>query len=185
MLSAEIKQETREAHQALEAIVVRKLKSIAGTKDYAWLLEKFYGFYHPLEQQLHRFLDDEVVPLYSQRRRAGLILDDLQHLKTGVEKLSLSADLPLVDNVNKALGAFYVLEGSTQGGSIIASMLTKHAQMPATAISFFNAYGENEKDMWQSFRERLDQLPAGTAAATEVINAGKETFEKFHAWILQ
>ena len=184
LLSVQIKQLTKEAHQELEGVVVRQLKAIKEEKDYAQLLGKFYGFFHPLERALDKFLNDTNVPFYHQRRRSSIILDDLRHLNVVDSELAIATELPKIDNEYKALGSFYVLEGSTQGGTIIANMLIKHSRMPAEAVNFFNAYKEKEKNMWQSFREKLDEIPFGSKEAEEVIQAANETFEKFHSWML-
>ena len=184
LLSVQIKQLTKEAHQELEGVVVRQLKAIKEEKDYAKLLAKFYGFFHPVEEALNKFLNDTNVPFYHQRRRSSIILDDLQHLNVGDIGLAIATEVPKIDNECKALGSFYVLEGSTQGGTIIANMLTRHSGMPAEAVNFFNAYKEKEKNMWQSFREKLDEIPFGSKEAEEVIQAANETFEKFHSWML-
>ena len=147
-------------------------------------MEKFYGFFHSVEQALDKFLNDSNVPFYYQRRRSSIILDDLRHLNARIDDLSIATALPMIDNEYKALGAFYVLEGSSQGGTIIANMLIKQGGMPAEAVSFFNAYKEEEKNLWQSFREKLDEIPFGSKEAEEVIQAANETFEKFHSWML-
>ena len=184
LLSEQIKQYTKQAHQELEGVVIRQLKAIREEKDYAQLLGKFYGFFHPVEQVFDKYLNDTNVPCYHQRRRSSIILDDLQHLNVCDNALAVATELPKIDNEFKALGSFYVLEGSTQGGTIIANMLIKQGGMPAEAVSFFNAYKEEEKNMWQSFREKLDEIPFGSKEAEEVIQAANETFEKFHSWML-
>ena len=184
LLSVYIKKLTKDAHQELEAVVVRQLKAIKDEKDYAHLLGKFYGFFHPVEQAMDKFLDDKNVPAYHQRRRSSIILDDLQQLNSVKGELTFATKLPNIDSEHKALGAFYVLEGSTQGGTIIANMLIKQSGMPAKAVNFFNAYKEKEKNMWQSFRERLDEVSVESKEASEIVTAAKDTFERFHEWIL-
>ena len=185
LLSVYIKQFTKEAHQHLEAVVVRRLKAIKKEKDYANLLTRFYGFFQPVEEALDIFLNDTNVPFYYQRRRSSLILDDLGQLNsTGSTELTIASKLPTINNEYKALGAFYVLEGSTQGGTIIANMLIKQSGMPSNAVNFFNAYKEKEKNMWQTFQERLDEFSVESKEATEIANAANETFEKFQYWML-
>lgn len=184
LLSVHIKKATKRAHQLLEAVVVRQLKAIRSENDYAHLLNKFYGFFHPAERLLDNFLNDTNVPLYQQRRRSSSILDDLREIGSTGKEMALATSLPGIDNEHKALGVFYVLEGSTQGGTIIANMLVKQLGMPSNAVHFFNAYKEKEKTMWQSFRERLDEVPVGSKEAEEIMQAANEAFEKFHAWMV-
>ena len=184
LLSVQIKQFTKEAHQTLEGVVVRQLKAIREEKDYALLLGKFYGFFQPVEKAFVKFFNETNIPYYHQRRRSSIILDDLRHLNASAGDLPIATNLPAIDNEHRALGAFYVLEGSSQGGPIIASMLIKQSGMPADSVNFFNAYKEDEKKKWQSFRERLDEIPAGSDEAKEILKAANETFEKFHLWMV-
>lgn len=183
MLSTELKDQTRRSHQSLEAVVVRRIKSIRGREDYIRLLHKFYGFHFPLEQMQDQFLNDEVVPEYSGRRKASLILEDLEAL--GAEPPSVFAmELPVVDSLPAALGSFYVLEGSTQGGSIVADMLIRHAGMSEANTRFFNAYGPGSGGLWQLFRDKLDSYPSGNGFGTTVIKAADDCFRLFEEWML-
>lgn len=183
MLSNRIKDATREIHQELESTVVRKLKSIASHKDYAQLLGKFYGFHHPIEKKLDQFLDHTLVPRYTERRRSTLILKDLAAIGQNGFVIDTATTLPRIDSQASALGVFYVLEGSTQGGTMIANLLSRHAGIPNAALHFFNAYDEEEKQMWGSFKEKLDAYPVGVDASYEMIKSAKQTFECFHSWM--
>src|SRR5690348_11893528 len=121
MLSARLKEETKEAHQSLEAVVVRRIKSIRSHEQYAELLQKFYGYHFPLELTFDQYFTDEIIPHYSDRRKSDLILKDLDNL--GMKRsITLATELPQLTTMTQAFGAYYVLEGSTQGGEIVANM---------------------------------------------------------------
>ena len=182
MLSTELRERTKEAHQSLEAIVVRRIKTMQDKKEYTALLHKFYGFHYPLEQAFDLFLSDDIVPSYSLRRRAGMILDDLNHLGEANTGIPLATDLPVIDSLAKALGVFYVLEGSTQGGTIVANLLMKQAGLTPASTSFFRAYGD-DKTLWHSFREKLDSYPAGSGFSDEVVAAANDTFTRLKNWM--
>ena len=145
MLSSLLKDYTKDSHQSLEAIVVRAIKSINDKEGYIQLLHKFYGFHYPLELLQDKFLNDDNVPAYSSRRKASLILDDLNVLEAPLPVVAATT-LPEINSLPSALGSFYVMEGSTQGGTIVARMLIKHAGMHEENTRFFYAYGENGKD---------------------------------------
>lgn len=181
-LSLALKEATRSVHQSLEGIVVRKLKAISTRDEYAQLLSAFYGFHHPAEHKLDAWLDDSLIPYYTGRRRSSAILDDLRELGEDIH-IPLAMDLPQIDSLAKALGVFYVLEGSTMGGKIIAGMLRRQG-IPGDAIRFFNAYRENELPMWQAFTSVLDHFPVDPLFNDEIREAAITTFEKFRNWMI-
>jgi heme oxygenase len=182
MLSSLLKEQTKESHQSLEAVVVRAIKSIRSKEEYIHLLHKFYGFHFPLEQQQDRFLNDSNVPDYSARRKASLILQDLDDLNAPAP-VEFAKDLPMIDSLAKALGSFYVLEGSTQGGSIVAGMLIKYAGMTKNNTRFFNAYGEGKQDLWLSFKNKLDSYAGDETFNAEASGAADDTFRLFKEWM--
>jgi heme oxygenase (biliverdin-IX-beta and delta-forming) len=183
-LSSVLKEQTHDAHQALEAVVVRKIKAIKSKEDYERLLYKFYGFHQPLEQWFDKLLDNDIVPFYAKRRRSGLILNDLANLGHENVLIPLTNELPFIDSLAKALGAFYVLEGSTNGGTIVANMLINYAGMTTDTTTFFYAYGD-DKSLWKSFRDKINTYTAESDFSEEMVTAANETFLKFRDWILK
>ncbi|MCG2614615.1 biliverdin-producing heme oxygenase [Terrimonas sp. NA20] len=182
MLSSLLKEHTKESHQSLEAVVVRSIKAIRDKEGYINLLHKFYGFHYPLEQLQDQFLNDSNIPSYSDRRKASLILDDLKNLEAPLPN-EIASSLPKVDSLSAALGTYYVMEGSTQGGSIVANMLIKHAGMSEHNTRFFYAYGEGGKQMWQSFKEKLDSYGDDPSFNDQVVKAADDTFTLFREWM--
>lgn len=185
MLSSELKENTKEAHQALEAVVVRQIKSIRSKEDYVRLLHKFYGFHQPMEEIYDAYFNDDIIPFYSKRRRVNTILRDLSNLGAETENIPTTRDLPLIDSPARAMGSFYVLEGSTQGGVIVADMLIKYAGLSPGTTSFFYAYGNDSKEMWQSFKDKMDNYFPYDDLRNDVIEGAIDTFSKFREWMLQ
>jgi heme oxygenase (biliverdin-IX-beta and delta-forming) len=183
-LSSVMKEQTEDAHQALEKVVVKKIKAIRSKEEYEQLLNKFYGFHFPLEQWFDKYLDNEIVPLYTKRRRAEQILKDLAVMGHDNPVIQLASELPTINSLAKALGAFYVMEGSTQGGTIVADMLIRHAEQSKETTSFFYGYGD-DKSMWASFKEKIDTYSSDSAFSDEMVNAANETFEKFREWMIK
>jgi heme oxygenase len=184
MMSSELKENTKEAHQALEVIVVRQIKSIRSKEDYVRLLHKFYGFHQPMEDIYDNYFNDDIIPFYSRRRKASLILDDLFNLGSTTGSIKTATDLPFIDSPARAMGSFYVLEGSTQGGTIVADMLIKHADLTHDNTSFFYAYGNDGKEMWQSFKDKMDNYFPHDDLRNDVIEGAIETFTKFREWMM-
>lgn len=185
MLSEQLKEKTKEAHQSLEAIVVRQIKSIRTKEQYAELLYKFYGFHSPMEKLFDQHFNDQLVPAYADRRKAELLLQDIKNLGTDSIEIPHADTLPAIDSLARAFGAFYVLEGSTQGGTIVADMLIKYAgQSPATT-SFFNVYGDDKKQMWQSFKDSLNTYSGNADFENAAISAANDTFNGLKQWMLK
>lgn len=184
MLSVQLKENTKEAHQSLEAVVVRRIKSIRSSQEYIDLLHKFHGFHAPMEKLFDQHFTDQLIPSYSVRRKADLILHDIKSLGIESQHAEQADSLPAVDSLAKAVGAFYVLEGSTQGGAIVADMLSRHAGVTPAATSFFNVYGDDKKAMWQSFKEKIDTY-CDPEFTREAVDAANDTFRKFEKWMLK
>lgn len=72
-----------------------------------------------------------------------------------------------------AVGMFYVLEGSTNGGIYIARALQR--ALPTAGTSFLNPYGEAVRSRWQTVRDALNTLPAETH--DQIIAAATRTFD--------
>lgn len=185
MLSSLLKEQTQEAHQALEAIVVRQIKAIRGKDQYAQLLQKFYGFHMPLEKLFDNHLNNSLIPQYDERRKASLLLQDMEKLGIATTQMEAAAALPAVDSVAKAFGSFYVLEGSTQGGAIVADMLIKYAGLSSDTTTFFSVYGDDKKKMWQSFKDAVDVYTGDNNFEKDAIAAANETFTTFREWMIK
>lgn len=72
-----------------------------------------------------------------------------------------------------AVGMFYVLEGSTNGGIYIARALQR--ALPTAGTSFLNPYGESVRTRWQTVRDALNTLPIETHDS--IIAAANCTFD--------
>jgi heme oxygenase len=177
-LSDHLKVYTQSAHQQLEKKLVMKMKQVNTPAGYIKLLGLFYTYYHALEKNLQPYLN---IPDASERRKADAILADIKALGGELPGISHNVPQPMVNNYAQALGAAYVLEGSTLGGIIIAKMISKQLGIPAaTGFSFFSGYGDATVEMWNKFRNFLNALP--TAQHFAAAEAAKNTFLTFNEW---
>ncbi|MEI6947261.1 biliverdin-producing heme oxygenase [Paraflavisolibacter sp. H34] len=181
-----LKTATRENHQETEAALLPLLKGIRKTADYAAVLRIFYGYYHPLEQRIGALVGADLLPDIDSRRKSGWLLHDLEQLDLLPQNLPQAPALPLLENPLQALGALYVLEGSTLGGTIIAKMLQSnpHIQLPDAALTFFRGYGSATAAYWKAFRRHLDAAVRTEAEAEPVVRAANDTFLHLKHWIL-
>ncbi|MFD0934978.1 biliverdin-producing heme oxygenase, partial [Methylobacterium trifolii] len=121
------------------------------------------------------------------RLRLDALAADLRHL--GLPEDSLAA-LPRPDPVflagpAAAMGALYVLEGSTLGGQVIGRHIAAQHGITGDGLAYYRAHGPRTGAMWAAFRARLDASsdePAGEEAVTESAIA---TFEAMRAWLCE
>jgi heme oxygenase (biliverdin-IX-beta and delta-forming) len=180
MLAENLKEQTLTYHQQLEKKLVSQIKGLATKEDYLQLLQLFYGYFGGLEDRINLFIDQNILPDHAQRRKTGAIADDI--LAMGGEPMLKAGNdaLPEINNAEQALGALYVIEGSTLGGSIISKMISGKLGL-TTGLSFFNSYGENTHQMWDAFKAILNKKSAETEPV--ITAAANSTFLKFKTWI--
>ncbi|HEU4471882.1 MAG TPA: biliverdin-producing heme oxygenase [Flavisolibacter sp.] len=184
LLTDKLKQETQAAHEKAEQLLGPHLSAIRDKHEYASLLKMLYGFYHPLEQLIGEFVTPAILEDIHSRRNAALILLDLDAMKIPREPLPLCGDLPVVDSVPAALGALYVLEGSTLGGRMISKMLQKKESLSVveTELNFFSGYKEDTGPKWTLFKTVINQWDHEAAA---IVMAANASFESLSDWISQ
>jgi heme oxygenase len=182
MLSEELKESTKKNHQLLEKALVSKIKAIRSEKEYAELLTLFYSYFGGLESCINEVIDGNLLPDNEQRRKTQALANDLEHLGFKSPERATGDDLPQLNTHLQALGALYVIEGSTLGGKIISKMMQQQLGLDAQSLSFFTGYGDKTEHMWDAFKMALnkDNLQPGQQA--EVIAAANETFLKFGQW---
>lgn len=182
------------AHQALEdSLDVASV--IKDGKRYARLLAGFWGFHAGFERLMESL---KIWPVKGYdpagRRKSPWLAEDLGALgwtEAGLEKLPVCGpeDLPELDGGNAAaaaaMGAAYVMEGSTLGGRHISAMIARGSSVPADAVRFFQGYGADTGANWNAFLQSLAVLEAASSVEEQnrAVNAARRTFECFSLWM--
>lgn len=156
MLSDYLKQKTAEYHDAAELLFnSQKIFSKTFTlEDYKKIIYNNYLMLFYAEDKIFRLLEDkygEKLHLVD-RKKLPLIEKDFQ-------SLHLSNDQPYsfnIENELEALGALYVIEGSTLGGNVIAKQLSRTEGFEDLKFNFFGCYQENTGLMWKNFKDVID-----------------------------
>jgi len=184
MVTEHLKQATRIPHAELEKLVIERIRHTNTAAGYLRLLETFYGFYKPVEEQIDKFIDHSHFKDFSERRKSAALLQDMEEMEMKGSR-QLCGDLPEITGAAQSLGALYVLEGSTLGGNIICKLLRKEMgeSAPQTFL-FFNGYGEETMSMWMKFKDRLNNYSDDAATQRQMMAAANETFIKFKNWII-
>lgn len=186
MLLKEIRSRTADNHARLEntPLLSPFSQQRIDLPAYLEILRRFYGYFYPLEQRLDGFPAlREWLPDYTERRKAKLLLADLNSLHNGTEP-GLCADLPGISTDAEAFGCLYVMEGSTLGGKIIYNILKKQLGLSDLAgASFFYGYGPATGEKWKTFGASLEAFARETGTDEEIIAAANDTFSKFEQWL--
>ena len=184
MILERLRAETKEGHQTLEKAIIPRIKNARNTEDYIRLLEIFYGYFKPVEEMIAQHINNNNLPDHAQRRKSGAILEDIRKSGGDIAHMRVSDDIPQINNDYQAMGAMYVLEGSTLGGQVISNMLKQNLQLKDTStISFFSGYGKDTGTMWAAFTEKLDNYTSDPQKQDEIAAAANETFSKFKSWV--
>lgn len=174
---------TRELHEETEDAA----GVVTGSRErYVWFVERQYGFAAPLEPRLAAAPGIGATGLdLERRRRAHLFAADLLHLGVHPGPLPRCEALPRVDTAARALGALYVLEGSTLGGAFLLAHLGRTLGITAAAGgSGLAPYGHALREMWVAYADAVDGfVRASPEAAPEVVGAAQETFRRMIGWL--
>lgn len=156
------------------------------TQSYVCLLERFWGFYQPLEHSLMPVLEEHWPDFFSRRAKAPSLRWDLEvlgHSTVSLEGLPRAHALPAHRSRDHALGVAYVLEGATLGGAVIARHLEQSFGLTAAnGARFFWSYGSDTPQMWRQFCALLTDAEP-TVAADRVLAAAQQTFSCMYQWL--
>jgi heme oxygenase len=176
----ELREQTRAEHAAIESSL-DLMSDTLSPQRYRRTLERFYGYYSPLEQKLHGVAGLAASGALAQREKSSWLLQDLAVL--GAHTVPLCAELPALDGVPAALGCLYVLEGASLGGRIISRQLRARLSItPESGGRFFHGYGEQTGEMWQGFQAMLTGLINTPQAVEQATRAAQHTFQTLRGW---
>jgi heme oxygenase len=181
-----LKSATRVEHEALETTfdVTNAGLTMA---DYVRYLQRFLGYYAPLERRLAaNGLDSfDLTP----RLKAHRLACDLRVLGAApAGGISLCGELPPLSSPAQHWGCLYVLEGATLGGQVISRLLGERLHItPQSGCSFFWGYGAQTGPMWKIFRAALEDYAssASTTARDEIVASAVTTFCTLRNWLAQ
>lgn len=182
-----LREATRPQHEAIEARV-DLLRPDLSLAEYQRLLERFYGFYVPLEAKLANAAPWEQWDFsFAERQKARFLARDLYHLGASqgeVAALPRCPDLPAVTSLAAALGCLYVIEGATLGGQLIARhVMPLLGLSPETGCAFFTSYGTEVGRRWRALGELLRAQLTTAADADRAATAAHDTFAKLDHWL--
>jgi heme oxygenase len=187
MILQELKLQTYDNHTSLEnSQLLRPISQKSLTlENYILILQKFYGFFYPLEQQIAHFPLAQYLPDVATRRKAGMLKQDLSQLTGQEQVFPLCQHVPVASTLAEACGSLYVMEGSTLGGKMIYKMVKDTLGLDQHhGLSFFYGYGPETGNRWKAFQQALLSLSAqDNSQDARIIESANNTFVKFKQWL--
>lgn len=185
-LSAQLRTQIACLHEQTE-VLLGLPDAIQTLAHYRILLCQFLGLYGPLERSLTRFSEwgkyGFALPSPSQ---SDCLVADLAVLGIDVARVSYAphAALPPLPSFAHALGALYVLEGSTLGGRVILrDVETRFGPHVSGATQFFGGRGKAVGQMWQTFKTGLDAFGhEWPNLHVDVAEGAGSVFRAINAW---
>ncbi|UZR94542.1 biliverdin-producing heme oxygenase [Chondrinema litorale] len=180
-----LKSATRKNHDKVEKLAFSSkiMDGSINIDEYSSLILKQYFFHKNIESQLNKVLNDKQKEQldFSRRRKVHLLKYDMLELQLEEEMLSFSKMPELqIKNINDAIGAMYVLEGSTLGGAVIRKKLISNMQIqPNTTFHYYGCYGTDTGNFWKQFILQATVFGNEESAQKEIVAKATETFEYF------
>jgi heme oxygenase len=156
--------------------------------DYRRLLERLLGFHRAFEPMLSGAAARDGLDLDLARlRRSATLEADLIALGQSPSRI---AELPACDRLTpardraEAMGALYVVEGSTLGGLHIARALEGVcARLGGAGRGYFLGYGDQHGAMWRAFLAELDAFARTDPQRAGVVRGATTAFLDFEMWM--
>jgi len=187
---------TAAAHESIEQlpIMCRIMSATVTRLDYYYYLLVLRELYTPLEAALYTTVAADIQTRLGVRPKLPSLLADLnEQAALNTEEQTTSAALrkhvllaPAIQDANHLVGSFYVLEGATLGGRIIARHLQKVLGAELGGARFLDFHGEHTSAVWKQFAGALDELCAeGYLEPNAVINGALATFADLYQQLAQ
>ncbi len=178
---------TAAVHESIEQLpIMCRIMSTTVTRiDYYHYLLVLRELYTPLEAALYTTVAPDIQMRLGVRPKLPALLADLSEQATfNTDKQNTIAALreqillaPAIQDANHLVGSFYVLEGATLGGRVIARHLHKVLGAELGGARFLDFHGEHTSAVWKQFAGALDELCAeGYLEPNAVINGALATF---------
>jgi heme oxygenase len=181
-------------HQSIESVkrFGRMFAPDYTVAEYTELLQKFYGFFKPLEDTFQSHPDwvqclGDSKFILAERLRTTLLEKDLLALGLSPEQvaqLPVCQKLPELSSKAQMMGCLYVLEGSTLGGQGIAKKLSGALQLaPDKGLAFYTGHGPETMPKWKAFKGVLDSSFSVEDDLPSIAQTAGATFEALANWM--
>jgi heme oxygenase len=183
-----LRQATKQPHHMLDhhpllAPLVRQDLTVV---QYGNALAALHGIQRRAEAGILAFLDEHPgVFDYHSRLKVAALDRDLAAL--GRSPRGIAANFPVPQTVGALVGLLYVIEGSTQGGLMIARLLQSLPIAPLP-IAYFSVYGQASTQKWEEFLQFAERVQSSqdredaVATAVSGFEAIRCHLDACHLW---
>jgi heme oxygenase len=182
-LALYLRRETAEAHRDLES-ALDLLTRPGEAGRFVHVLERFLGFHRAWEPAVAA--RPSLTGFAASRSRIGRLEADLRALGRTCADLAGLPSCPSAAGLARddalALGALYVVEGSTLGGQVIARALAGQPWLPPAGLTYFNPYGADTGARWRASKAWIAGHPAA-GDAPRVAQGAREAFGVIAGWV--
>lgn len=187
MILQRLQQATHARHAALES-QLPLLDPQLSHRHYRQFVNRFLGYYAPLETQLLALpWWHEIGFNYAERYKTPHLVRDMLALGVTADTLATfprCRDLPQIDTLPQALGCLYVIEGATLGGQLVTRHLQQNLGLTAASgAAFFNGYGAQTGARWQAFGAMLTTFAERTSDHDTIVANANHTIETIDRWL--
>jgi heme oxygenase (biliverdin-IX-beta and delta-forming) len=183
MILERLKTETRPYHDRIEEVgfSTQIMSGQLTLEEYKMLVINNYRIHKLVEDTLEQ--NPQVKNLegleFDSRKKTAALAKDLVQL--GLNPADYTTDGITLDlsDFHTAMGVYYVLEGSTLGGSVIARQLAKNEQIAAagvTEFNFYGCYGDMVGPRWKAFQQVLINVATDTTAEDKMVAGASAAF---------
>lgn len=181
-LQEKLKAQTQSLHSELEQqmFVHDIMQKTLNIEQYKRLLACNYLVHWFYEEEIFSKLTTATglsIDIEKRKKLDSLMLDlnDVKISELSLQKINFNTIE--FKNEYAALGAMYVLEGATLGGSVIIKQLRLNLNFdPSFNFNYYGIYGKELITNWQQFLSQLNAIP--TAHHNEVILGAENMFEE-------
>jgi heme oxygenase len=165
MLQQVLKEATKTNHDELETLMfVNEIMSgTLSLHQYQQILTTNYIVHKAFEDFLFENLSMDLAQQLdiSYRHKLAALRADMQELNINLPEDNILEDVIFEKDDASILGALYVMEGATLGGSVIVKKLQTNPQLNNLGLNFnyYGAYGDQLMPRWKTFCEVLNQQP--------------------------
>ena len=129
------------------------------------------------EKAIQKNLNPEQQSQWQFQSSVSKLQADLQNLKIKNEPNAPAFSL---DSEAQAIGAIYVLLGSSLGGAMIAKHLAHHLQLDESSGLAFYGSSHEAHPRWREFKMRLnDHFSVHPTEISELVTGAQKTFQLF------
>lgn len=166
MLQEKLKIATKNHHDKLEHLMfVDQIMQLSlNLHQYGQLLTTNYLIHNWYENKLHKKIGKTISKSLNLEGRIKLHALELDLMEAGIRKEVINAKFKLNNHNNLpsqtfAMGALYVLEGATLGGSVIQKQLAQNINFPEKiGHNYYRCYGTQLIANWKQFLEVLNGI---------------------------